>query len=163
MISANDFNRGKVNKMKTDNIEQQLRDYYREMKNTPSQTITPEDIDYNLIAKYVERTSTPEEIEEIEIREKTDNEFRMLLQILTSNKLKFKFRILNFFSLSHPMGITILSLAASLIIITGSFYLVEKLNSSPEAEVQEIILRGIASPTNDCHPPATNKTEKTTL
>ena len=146
--------------MKTDNIEQQLRDCYREMKNKPSQTTTPEDIDYNMIARYVDGTSTPEEIEEIEICKKTDNEFRMLLQILTSNKLKFKFRILNFFSFSRPITISILSLAASFIIVTGSFYLAEKINPSPEAEVQQIILRGVTPSTTNCQPSITNKDEK---
>ncbi len=147
--------------MKTDNIEQMLRDYYREIKNKPSQTNQLEDVDYNLVAKYVDGIATPEESEKIKSRAEEDINLKMTLDVLTSNKRSFKFRILHFFSFTHPVTITFLSIAAS-IIVACSFCVIEKINLPVKAKAPEpeLILRGITSSTKHCQSSTTNKSEK---
>jgi len=73
--------------MKTENIEQQLRDYYRDLKEQPSQTVVSEDIDDNLIARYIEGTATPEEIVQLEKHAETNEEIKILLQTLATQDL----------------------------------------------------------------------------
>ncbi len=146
--------------MKTNNIEQQLHDYYRDQKTNPPQSKTPDDIDYNLIARYVEGSATPEEIEKIETQAETNDELRMLSQTLTSTDKEVKFQTSNIFSFSHPMPLTLLCCAAAIIIFAGSFFIVKKIHSSLEADGQKIVLRGATSSTTVSQQPTTNKEEK---
>ena len=80
-------NREKANKMKTENIEQKLRDYYHEIKNKSVQAEIAEDIDDNLIARYIEGIATPEEIVQVEKYAESNEQIKRLLQILTTQDL----------------------------------------------------------------------------
>ncbi len=160
----------KGKKMKTDNIEQQLRDYYRDLKDQPSQTVVSDDIDDNLIARYIEGTATPEEIEKIESQANTNDKLKLLLQILTSQNpveipqlpiSSVKRQISNFFCLSHPTSISFLRCAACfVIIVTGSIFIIGKLKLSSNTSKPQITLRGGTSSTNIYQLPITNKNDK---
>jgi len=163
--------------MKTENIEQKLRDYYHEIKNKSAQTETAEDFDYNLIARYIDGIATPEEIVQLEKQAESNEELEILLQTITSqnpgeisqrptSSVKFqipnsKQKILKFFCLSKPTAISFLRCAACLfIIVTGSFFIIKKINSSSETDESQITLRSVTLPTNIYQPPITNKCDK---
>jgi len=153
--------------MKTSNIEQQLRDYYREKKNEQLPTATPETIDDNLIARYIEGTASFEEVEELETHAKTNAELKMLLQTLTSTEpaeprvSSFKFQISNIFSFSKPQTMILLRCAACLlIIVTGSFFIVKKIKSTSETAGPQITLRGVIASNTVSRLPTTNKNDK---
>lgn len=118
--------------MKKDNIKQQLSDYYRKIKNKSLQTtISEDDIDDNLIAKYVEETATPEEIKQLKKQAETNDELRILLQDINSTEQDIKSRFstsknsfLKIFSFPRPQIVKLIPLAACItIIITGYFFI----------------------------------------
>ena len=167
--------------MKTENIEQKLRDYYHEIKSISAQTEIAEDIDDNLIARYIEGTATPDEIVQLEKHAEANEQIKILLQILTTQELNeetthhlyegdgqkgqagsnFKRQISNFFCLSHPTTFSILRCAVCLVIIaTGSIFIVGKIKPSCETDAPQITLRGGPSSTNIYQLPITNKNDK---
>jgi len=157
--------------MKTENLEQKLHDYYREMRNQP--TMPPEDdIDDNMLARYIEGIASPEEVRKIETLSETNKQLKTILQTLTSQDLNEEHQtqsanvkrqtssFLNLSSLSKHTAISILSCAACLvIIITGSFFIAGKIKSSPETSESQITLRGVTASTNVYQLQITNKND----
>ena len=155
--------------MKTENLEQKLRDYYQEMKNQPSQMDMSEDIDNNMIARYIEGTASPEEIVKLEKQAESNENIKILLQTLPIQDLSEesqsqkanKHRIANIFC-SHRLRITrLLGCAACLaIIFTSSIFVINKMNSSSEPPEPQYLFRGIAPSTNINQKPSTNKVDE---
>ena len=156
--------------MKTENIEQKLRDYYQEIKNQPSQTGMSEDIDNNMIARYIEGTALPEEIVQLEKQAESNENIKILLQTLPIQDLseedqnqksnKHKHRISKIFCCHRLRSTTLFCCAACLVIIfTGSFFVIKKLNSSSETPEPQYLFRGISPLTNVNQHPPTNKVE----
>ena len=155
--------------MKTDNTEQKLRDYYREMKNQPAQAGIAEDIDDNLIARYIEGTAMPEEIAQLEKQAESNEEIKILLQTLSRQDLSEEYRsqksnihqTSNIFSFSRYQSMTLFCCAACLLImVTGSFFIIKKINSSSETAGPQITLRGVTPPTNIYRAAITNKDDE---
>jgi len=156
--------------MKTENIEQKLRDYYHEMKNHPSQTKVSEDIDDNMVARYIEGTASLEEIALLEKQSASNEKLKILLQTLSMQNLSneitphlykegmperqgdsnFKNQISKFFCCHRCLRFTkLLGCAACLVIIfTGSFFVIKKLNSPSEVPEPQYLFRGISPLTN---------------
>ncbi len=167
--------------MKTENIEQKLRDYYQEMKNQPSQTEMSEDIDNNMIARYIEDSASPEEIVKLEKQAESNENLKKLLQTLPIQDLSeeitphlckggvpkgrgssnFKNRISKILGCHRLRFMTFLGCAACLVIIfTGSFFVIKKINSPSEVPEPQYLFRGISPLTNINQQPTTNKMEK---
>ncbi|MHA1575088.1 MAG: hypothetical protein ACTSXL_02985 [Alphaproteobacteria bacterium] len=131
--------------MKTKNIDKQLRDYYHEKKNEKVSKEPLEEIDDNLIARYIEGGATTEEILKVEIAKKSDEELKMLLESVDSinrnTKAKNKPKISNIFSFSHPQAVKLFQIAACLtILLTGILFFIKSDSSD-----QPILLRGVSS------------------
>ena len=150
--------------MKTEDLEQKLHDYYREMRNQSVMQPEDEDIDDNMLARYIEGIASPEEIRKIETLLETNKQLKTILQILTSENLyeeRQTSSFLNIFFLSNPITTSIFRCAACLVIIVaGSFFIAGKIKSSSETSESQITLRGVTSPTNTCQQIKTNKNDK---
>jgi len=154
--------------MKTENIEQKLRDYYQEMKNQPSQTEMSEDIDNNMIARYIEGTASPEEIVQLEKQAESNKNIKILLQTPPIQALseedqsqKLNKHLISKIFCCHRLRFTLLGCAACLVIIfTGSFFVIKKINSSSETPEPHYLFRGISPLTNANQQPTTNKVEE---